>query len=222
MSVTRITKDGIEIEVMHMHNGVFHNDNGPAWIQNYDDGTKKMIAFYKNGKLHSEQSDPSKQEFYSSGKLKLESYYENGRNNDRFGIPSVSEFYESGGLKGTNHYKDGKMHCDTGPACILYYENGKIKRTEYSVDGQYHNVHGPAIKDYDVNGYQTNSYWLNDTYYDSITDWKKALKPKGVAPITPKAITYGCICRKCKVFYEYAEPEDDGKIECWGCKNPIW
>lgn len=30
----------------------------------------------------------------------------------------------------------------------------------------------------------------------------------------------GCACKKCKTFYEYAEPnQDDGTLICWACRH---
>lgn len=30
----------------------------------------------------------------------------------------------------------------------------------------------------------------------------------------------GCTCKKCKTFYEYAEPnQEDGTLICWACRH---
>lgn len=37
-----------------------------------------------------------------------------------------------------------------------------------------------------------------------------------------KEISDGCTCRKCKEYYQYAEPnQDDGTLICYGCRM-VW
>lgn len=52
----------------------------------------------------------------------------------------------------------------------------------------------------------------------------------GWIPITPtsppppieekKEKSEGCTCKKCREFFEYAEPnQDDGTMICWACRH---
>lgn len=39
-------------------------------------------------------------------------------------------------------------------------------------------------------------------------------------PKAKKSDKDGCDCKKCKVFYQYSEPnKDDGTLVCWACRN---
>lgn len=39
-------------------------------------------------------------------------------------------------------------------------------------------------------------------------------------PVEKKKDSSGCLCKKCKEFYDFAEPnQEDGTLICWSCRH---
>ena len=82
-------------------NGKFHNENGPAYINYWDNGNIEYQAYYINGFLHN-INGPADIHFYKNGNVKMKEYYINN-----------------------------KMHNELGPAHIQYDENGNVDYESY-------------------------------------------------------------------------------------------
>jgi hypothetical protein len=41
-----------------------------------------------------------------------------------------------------------------------------------------------------------------------------------VTPVEKEKDSGGCLCKKCKEFYDFAEPnQEDGTLICWSCRH---
>lgn len=58
---------------------------------------------------------------------------------------------------------------------------------------------------------------VNPTIYNPAT---YPVNPPETPPEPPKKKSEGCACKKCKEFYNFAEPnQDDGTLICWSCRH---
>jgi antitoxin component YwqK of YwqJK toxin-antitoxin module len=88
-------------------NGEYHNENGPAYINYYENGKIRYQLWYINGNLHNENG-PANIWYYKNGKIKSQLWCINGNN-----------------------------HNENGPAFIDYYANGQIKYQSWLINGKH-------------------------------------------------------------------------------------
>lgn len=72
--------------------------------------------------------------------------------------------------------------------------------------------------------------WTTTTYIPNVVyTWPFTIQPVAqpaspaqCQPSEKKKDKDGCECKKCKEFYQYAEPnQDDGTLICYGCRM-VW
>lgn len=128
--------DGSEIYVDYLNNFL-----GPAYIEYYENGNKKLELYIIKDKLH-RLNGPALIEYYESGNLKREEWYKNhpkkylGLHN--LEQPSILEWYENGQKKQEQWYKNNKLWRKNEPAVIEWYENGQKKEERYYKNGHLH------------------------------------------------------------------------------------
>ena len=81
--------------------GQLHCEDGPAFINYYENGSKKYEAYYLNDKLH------------------------------RTDGPATIGYYENGSKNYEVYYSNGQIHRIDGPAYIHYFKNGNKKYEQY-------------------------------------------------------------------------------------------
>lgn len=67
--VVQTFKNNTLISVQHLSNGIEHNENGPSYIEYYDDGSLKYERYMRHGKLHN-KNDAAMVEHYPKDKPK--------------------------------------------------------------------------------------------------------------------------------------------------------
>ena len=116
--------------------GNLHNDNGPAFISYYFDGTNEVEAYFSNGNLCEIK------EWWRNGNLRSESRYQNEK------LIYSKTYHENGKPKKEAHFLDDKLHNSNGPAFKSWDSGGDIRKEEYYVKGISHNENGPAKRYY--------------------------------------------------------------------------
>jgi antitoxin component YwqK of YwqJK toxin-antitoxin module len=218
MSVRITTLDGIKIEEAHIEGGYYHRDGAPALILYYETGEIKEISYFQHGKRHSDGMDVTRTCYYKTGISSSRYFYENDKLNDRNGVAACQQYFDNGSFSHIFRYKNGIWHSLSGNAVCKFYKNGLPKLEEYIIDGNHHREFGPAVIHYKEDGTSDCEYWLNGYNYSNKQVWLAAIQATRIQT-KPIYNGKGSVCRKCKVFYDYAEPDDDGMIICWGCEN---
>lgn len=67
----------INIQDVFKLNGRVHKEDGPAWIDYFEDGSISEEAYYIDGKMHREDG-PAHIEYHRGGSVKYLFYYING------------------------------------------------------------------------------------------------------------------------------------------------
>lgn len=116
--------------------GNLHNDNGPAFISYYFDGTNEVEAYFSNGNLYEIK------EWWRNGNLRSESRYQNEK------LIYSKTYHENGKPKKETHFLDDKLHNSNGPAFKSWDSGGDIRKEEYYIKGISHNENGPAKRYY--------------------------------------------------------------------------
>lgn len=112
-----------------------HREDGPAYIEYYNDGIIAKELYFQNGKCFREEDLPCWIEYDTDGNILEESYYKNGlihRDND---LPARIARDENGKILTASWFSYGKVDRKNGPAeinrcgkkiCFYYYNDGKL------------------------------------------------------------------------------------------------
>ena len=128
-----------------------HRDNDlPALIWYFKNGSKKYEEWFNNGKLHRENDLPALINYYKNGSIQIEEWWINGlRSRDRENdLPALIWYYNTvdneivdnngviGNVEEEEWFKNGKYHRENDlPAIIHYHENGIVKYEEWFTNG---------------------------------------------------------------------------------------
>lgn len=68
---------------------------------------------------------------------------------------------------------------------------------------------------------EETAFWLDGEMYNFELDFNGLEKVDNQDDVAiKKTKSAGCICIKCKDFYQYAESnQQDGTFKCWGCRH---
>ena len=121
----------------------FHNDNGPAVVEYYEDGTLSSEYWYINGKKHNDNG-PAEIWYSSDGSVQKKVWYINGYE-QRENHPTCIWYFSSGIVRAEYWRYHGNVHRIDGPAEITYNEKGQITYISYSIDGVQINMHSKSI-----------------------------------------------------------------------------
>lgn len=156
------------VEGYYINNLCHREEDKPAIIQYYEDGSVKCEFYYKNGKRHRDNGPASiiyvngnviGRAYFKYGNLKQELFMSNGVAHNEDGPAEIS-YYENGNIKSEIYYCNNKKHREDGPAEISYYENGNIQFESYYFQHLLHREDGPAFTEYNNDG-----SILEQTYY---------------------------------------------------------
>ena len=154
-----------KLEVYYI-DGKQYREDGPARIFYYGSGNIDSEEYYKEGVLHREDG-PAYTQYYKNGNKKYDKYYIEGKLHREDGIAST-HYYENGNKKYEGYYIEGNPHREDGPASTYYYENGNKKYDKYYIEGELHREDGPANIWYDKYGVEHRKvYYINGEQQDA-------------------------------------------------------
>jgi len=119
-----------------------HRDDGPAWIEYFENGLIKREKYYVNGVLSRDGGLPAWLDYSYKGHLIEKICYLNGKITD--GLSKVS-YYEDGSVSSEFNYENGELSSTVGPAVIHYSADGNVSSSYWYLDGKLHREDGPAI-----------------------------------------------------------------------------
>lgn len=144
-----------------------HNNNGPAYIEKYDNGLLKTQIWYVEGKLHSTYNyvllklEPAIKRWYSDGTIQsLKWYKDNKYFNEN--APAILEYSHKGILIFEAWYKNGLEHRENYPAMIEWYEDGTLQSHKWCKEGQLHRDDNPAKILWNDDGIVLEEWYKND------------------------------------------------------------
>lgn len=159
----------------------FHNDNGPAIVEYYEDGTLSSEYWYINGKKHN-NNGPAEIWYSSDGSVQKKAWYINGYE-QRENHPTCIWYFSSGIVRAEYWRYHGNMHRIDGPAEITYNEKGQITYISYSIDGVQINMHSKSILNMQNN---INNNKININQYRSLRKLKIILLLINISPVINK------------------------------------
>jgi len=124
------------------------DDNTPAVIEYYENGSVEREMYLQNGFLHTNDNDkPAVIEYYP---LNDESKNNEGK-------------IDKGNIKHISYWKNNMLHRDGGlPAYIEYYYNGNLKHQSYWINDEVQNIdeNKPAIIEYSPVSQLKHEYYV--------------------------------------------------------------
>jgi len=135
----------IKYEYYFNENHQLHNENDkPAFIYYYPDGSLKEVKYFKENELHREGDKPAWIKYYPSGNIESEKYMHN-------------HFLHREGDK---------------PAWIKYYPSGNIQFEEYRILHRFYKreENRPNIIEYSKDGNIITEIWMDE---DEKTELKR-------------------------------------------------
>ncbi len=106
--------------------GVKHRDDDrPAVLRYYSDGTLFYEAWYRSGVKHREDDGPAVKRYYSDGTLFSEAWYRSGvKHRDDDDMPAVKRYSLDGtAVKYEEWYCNGETHRDGDLPAVKYYHS---------------------------------------------------------------------------------------------------
>lgn len=115
--------------------GKLHRENGPAFVEYYNNGSIKSQSYYIKGKLNRKDNGQTIIDYHINGNKRRECYCLNSIIYRKVG-PAVIEYFFNGSKK-CEKYKihDSKFHCMSGPELIEYSVDGKVINEKYYIEG---------------------------------------------------------------------------------------
>lgn len=161
-----------KIEHFNDKNELHREEDQPAYIYYYRNGTKELEIWYQNGKKHREDQ-PAVIGYHINGKKSLEYWYLDDKLHSPLGRdkPASIDYRKDGTISSEHWYKNGKLHRDEDKPAIIenfrycdimcsqyWYQNGKLHRNYSSFPEE---ELKPAIIIYCRDNFTKTEYYYN-------------------------------------------------------------
>ena len=104
-------------------------------ITYYPNGKKELVAYLnKNNNGYHNYNGPARQEWYENGQKKTEEYWINGKRH-RLDGPAVQKWYDNGQKESSRYIINDKFHREDGTAIQFWYKNGQKQSEHYYING---------------------------------------------------------------------------------------